>query len=130
MKLYITIIIFVLVVAVSLILAYLCRMLKWLMSSKNEDMSYENYKNSFKLLDEAIKSSVVSVNRNMVNNLKAAGSFYQMNREEAFLVCRSNIINMMNEKGLEDIANGMGDINSWIDERIEYYVYKAKSLKN
>ncbi len=130
MKLYITIIIFVLVVAVSLILAYLCRMLKRLMSSKNEDMSYENYKNSFKLLDEAIKSSVVSVNKNMVNNLKAAGSFYQMNREEAFLTCRSNIINMMNEKGLDDIANGMGDINSWIDERIEYYVYKAKSLKN
>ena len=130
MKLYITIIIFVLVVAASLILAYLCRMLRRLISLKNEDISNENYKISFKLLDEAIKSSVVSVNKDMVNNLKAAGNFYQMNREEAFLACRSNIINTMNEKGLADIANGMGDINSWIDERIEYYVNKAKSHKN
>jgi predicted Holliday junction resolvase-like endonuclease len=84
MKLYLTIIIFVLVIAVSIILAYLCRMLRRLISSKNEDISYENYKNSFKMLDEIIKSSVVSINKGMVNDLKVSGSFYQMNREEAF----------------------------------------------
>jgi formiminotetrahydrofolate cyclodeaminase len=127
MKLYITITIFVLVIAVSVILAYLCRMLRRLISSKNENILYENYQNSFKLLDEAIKSSVVSINKGMVNDLKAAGSFYQMNREEAFLSCRNNITNIMNEKGIKNIGSGINDINSWIDDRIEYYVKKLKN---
>ncbi len=129
MKLYVTIIIFVLVVAVSIILAYLCRMLRRLISSKNEDMSYENYKNSFKLLDEIIKSSVVSINKGMVNDLKVSSSFYQMNREEAFLSCRNNIIKIINEKGFKNLESGIGDINSWIDERIEYYVNKEKVIR-
>ena len=98
---------------------------------KKDDMEYEQ-KDLLTLLselDDIIRTCVIATNETAVKMLKASGSFYQMDKEEAFEGTREKIISIAGKKNLLKLEGFIGDINYWIDNRIEYYVRESNKTE-
>ncbi|SHJ66802.1 hypothetical protein SAMN02745975_02599 [Geosporobacter subterraneus DSM 17957] len=110
-----------------LVVLYYCA--KLLSAINNREKTIKNHKKIDEImskLDNTIMQSVMTVNKSMVNNLKEADSFFQQEKEEAFLEAKDRVMKIITEEDLQFLESYMEDVNEWINNRIEYYVKNLK----
>lgn len=80
-------------------------------------------------IDDTIKSCVCATNRIMVDRLKTAEGFYQLDKEECFVFCKERITKILKDSDVRLVETEVGNVTTWINNRIEYYVkfYKNNS---
>lgn len=81
------------------------------------------------LLDKVIESSVWVTNKTIVNKLKKSQNYFQIDKEEAFAETIFRIYSAINLENPKALYPYIEDINEWIKNRIEYYVYFEKRLE-
>ena len=93
------------------------------MRVKKDLMDIDNVKLE---LDEIIKTSVSATNQTIVGELKKEDEFLELEREEAFIECKSMVKSIVDKSQLSRLSAIVNDVDEWIDNRIEYYVRLEK----
>jgi hypothetical protein len=80
------------------------------------------------IAEDAIETSVVTVFETFVKVLKEQGTFDEEAQRVAFTEAKNKAIAIMGESAREALAQAYGDLDSWIDNKIEVYVAKNKTM--
>lgn len=102
---------------------------KWI-NAKAEEIKAKTSNGLFQkylgMLDEAITSAVIAVNQTYVDALKEQGAFDGEAQKEAFNRVYDTIILTLNEDATRCLQEVIGDLNSYITNRIEEEVKTYK----
>ena len=109
------------------VLFYLITWLKAKVRVTEDGISHYRSGEALTRLDDTIKCSVISTNRTMADMLKKSGSFTQQDREEAFALTRRKISMLNDLEKLREFCAYIGNLDEWINNRIEYHMRKAKN---
>ncbi len=82
------------------------------------------------MAEDAIETAVVSVNQTFVETIKKQGSFDDAAMEESFKIAKNKALVIMGEFLKKILEAAYGDIDAWIDNKIEYYVNQNKKQSN
>ena len=93
-------------------------------NSKTENDTIKKY---IEIAEDAVSTAVQSVGQTYVDSLKESGSFTEEAQQEAFNKARKTAIELMGETAKNVLTETYGDVNSWIDNKIESYVSKFKN---
>lgn len=96
------------------------------MTSKEENAKYEKYIN---LLSDTITSCVVATNQTYVEALKNKNAFDKEAQEEALKLTKNAVLNILSSDAQEYLNNALGDLNSYIEKKIEEEVVANKTSK-
>lgn len=78
------------------------------------------------IAEDAVCTAVAAVSQTMVDTLKKNNTFNQIAAEEAFATAKQQSLAIMGAKAQEILKEAYGDINIWLNNKIEYYVNKNK----
>lgn len=78
------------------------------------------------IANDAVKTSVVSVYQTFVDALKKEGTFDEQAQKVAFTEAKNKAIVIMGDAAREALSSIYGDLDVWIDNKIEYYVKQNK----
>lgn len=96
------------------------------MASKEENAKYEKYIN---LLSNTITSCVIATNQTYVEALKDKNAFDKEAQEEALKLTKNAVLNILSSDAQEYLNNALGDLNSYIEKKIEEEVVANKTSK-
>ncbi len=106
-----------------LLLFYYCmKLLSAVINRGKSTREHKKIDETMSKLDNTILLSVMTVNKSMVDRLKESQSFFQQEKEEAFHEAKDRIMNIINEEEIQCLNTYIGNIDEWINNRIEYYV--------
>lgn len=74
----------------------------------------------------AIETAVTSTAQTFVKEMKETGRFDQKAKENAFNQAKNIVFSILTTTAKKELAYIYGDLNTWIDSRIEYYVSSTK----
>lgn len=78
------------------------------------------------LTEDALEMAVISVNQTFVEGLKSQGIFDDAARVESFRLAKEKALTIMGETAREGLKLALGDINTWIETKIEFFVNQNK----
>ena len=112
------------VIAVSLIVlvSHIAIYLKVNSKKKCTDTCCKKHDTLLSNLDRLIKANVIATNQTVVDQMKSSNIFMQLDREEAFEKTKCNIIKTIDKNQLTLLQSCMGNLDEWINSRIEYHV--------
>lgn len=125
-SLLLSIALIVLLICVGGVGYYLYKTSRTLRQKEEVDARAKEYRENYKLLDNAIASSVSMINQRMVSLLKASGGLTQRDKEEAFEECKKQVQLMLSPSILQDLEKSSSHTDELINARIEYHVRKQK----
>lgn len=102
---------------------------KWINSKANEIKAKTDnvlIQRTIDLLNETIASAVISANQTYVNELKQEDAFSQEKQLKAFEHVYTTVMNSLTVEGKERLEAYIGDIKSYITNKIEEEVAKNK----
>lgn len=102
---------------------------KWINSKANEIKAKTDnvlIQRTIDLLNETIASAVISANQTYVNELKQEDAFSQDKQLKAFEHVYTTVMNSLTVEGKERLEAYIGDIKSYITNKIEEEVAKNK----
>jgi hypothetical protein len=103
-----------------------------LINKKTEELRANNqYKDLNKYItlgEDAICTAVVAVTQSYVDALKKTGEWNDETKQVAFIEARNQAILIMSQATKDAIAAAYGDLNAWIDNKVEFYVSKTKTI--
>lgn len=117
------------IVLIPLLTALTGIVVKWLNSRANEIKARTDnvlIQRTIDLLNETISSAVISANQTYVNDLKQEDAFSQDAQLKAFEHVYNTVINSLTIEGKERLEAYIGDIKSYITNKIEEEVAKNK----
>lgn len=117
------------VVLIPLLTALTGVAVKWINSKANEIKAKTNnmyLKSCIDMLNNAISSAVVSANQTYVNELKKEGAFTPEAQKEAFAKVYNSVINTLSEEAQTCLTSSLGDLETYINNKIEETVYFEK----
>lgn len=79
--------------------------------------------------ENAIETAVTAVAQTIVDVAKKNGSFTQTVREEAFYQAKSIALSIMTTEAKEAAKEAYGDLNLWLENKIEFYVKRVNADK-
>ena len=94
--------------------------------------SGSNYLRSQKLLlylDETIKASVTAASQTTLDKANMHTDFPQIEREDAFVELKERIFKIIDRNDLKFLEPHIGNIDEWMNSRIEYYLETDKCKK-
>lgn len=80
------------------------------------------------IAEDAVCTAVTSVAQTYVDALKKDGKFDEEAQKVAFDEAKYKAVAIMGEAAREALKEVFGDIDSWLDNKIQYYVRKNKVL--
>lgn len=80
------------------------------------------------LAENAIESAVTAVNQTFVENMKKQGTFDASAMAESFRMAKDKALAIIGEQAKNGLKLALGDIEAWLEARIEYYVNRSKKL--
>lgn len=117
-----TIVYGVLVPILPVLTAYLVQVLR-AMTKEAKNNIHSNIINKYiTIAEDAVSTAVVSVSQTYVDSLKVSGTFDPAAQKEAFEKARLKALAIMGEAAKETIEATYGDLNIWVDNKIEYYI--------
>lgn len=90
-------------------------------------MNNETMEKYLKIAEDAVCTAVTAVNQTLVEVLKENGKFDKEAQQEAFTKAKEQALAIMGSAAQETVNQAYGDINVWLNNKIEYYVNKSKS---
>ncbi|MCX7745939.1 MAG: hypothetical protein N2645_03465 [Clostridia bacterium] len=118
----------VLICSAALTVFHILKLLKMNYSNAKKDQLNQKIEKILLNLDEIIKTSVIATKQSVVDGVKHSGEFLQMEKDEALCQCKERIYHLMNNKEMDVLENFIGNIEEWIQCRIEYYVNRLKKF--
>ena len=104
------------------VIAFIKQKTKDLKARTNNDITDKYIDLAF----EAITTSVLSVQQTYVHELKKAGKFTKKLQTEAFNMAKNKALKIMDDSVKETINYVFGDIEEWIESKIEENIYIIK----
>lgn len=77
--------------------------------------------------EQIIESAVVAVNQTFVEELKKNEKFTKEKQKEAFEKCKSIVLSLLTDNVRTMLEYIYGDLDSWIETKIELYVNNQKN---
>ncbi|WP_379150859.1 hypothetical protein [Paenibacillus sp. sgz5001063] len=77
---------------------------------------------------DAIESAVIAVNQTFVEGLKQQGAFDAAAMEKSFKLAKERAIVLLGEAAKKELSLVVGDLEAWIETKIEVYVNRNKQL--
>lgn len=75
---------------------------------------------------ETIADCVQATNQTFVDVLKKEGKFDAEAAKTAFILCKDEVLKILNERTKQAIIDSCGDLETWINAKIESTVLKQK----
>lgn len=117
------------VVLIPLLTALTGVAVKWINSKANEIKAKTDniyLQSCIDMLNDAISTAVVAANQTYVNELKEKGEFTKEAQQEAFVKVYNNVINTLTEEAQTCLTTALGDLETYITNKIEETVVFAK----
>lgn len=121
-----TIVYGVLIPILPILTAYLVQVLKAKTTEAQTKIDNVTINKYIDIAEDAVCTAVTSVTQTYVDSLKASGSFDAEAQKKAFEEARIKAITIMGDTAKETIETTYGDLNAWLDNKIEYYVGRNK----
>ncbi|MFA5714984.1 MAG: hypothetical protein WC998_04560 [Candidatus Paceibacterota bacterium] len=93
----------------------------------NDKIGDARLKKYVDIADDAIETAVVSVMQTYVDALKGTNGWTSETQRKAFEDAKIKALIIMGTAAKEAIAAAYGDVNTWIDDSIQYYVNMHKA---
>ena len=94
--------------------------------NKKEKTDNEYAKLCIDILNDTITTAVVAVNQTYVDELKKDDAFTKEAQAQAFAKVYNTVMNSLTEQVKETLTNTIGDIESYVTNRIEETVVSTK----
>ncbi len=75
-----------------------------------------------KIAENAVETAVLAVSQVYVDSLKKGNRFDELAKKEAFNQAKTRVLSIIGHGMGEELEKLYGDLDSWIDNKIEYYV--------
>lgn len=121
-----TIVYGVLIPILPILTAYLVQVLKAKTAEVKTRIDNNTVNKYIDIAEDAVSTAVVSVTQTYVDSLKASGKFDAEAQKKAFEDAKAKAIAIMGETAKKTIETTYGDLNVWLDNKIEYYVGRNK----
>lgn len=107
-------------------------LVKWI-TAKSEEIKTkadnETTQKYIDLLNSTITSCVIATNQTYVDSLKGQNAFTKEAQEYAFKQTKEAILSILSKEAQEYLNAALGDLNTYIEKRIETEVYINKPQK-
>ncbi|MFC6650201.1 hypothetical protein ACFSQ7_20615 [Paenibacillus rhizoplanae] len=77
---------------------------------------------------DAVESAVIAVNQTFVETLKQQGSFDTEAMRKSFLLAKEKAIAILGETARKELGLVIGDLEAWLETKIEVCVNRNKQL--
>lgn len=77
---------------------------------------------------DAVESAVIAVNQTFVETLKQQGEFDAGAMEKSFRLAKEKALILLGEAAKKELSLVTGDLEAWIEAKIEVYVNRSKQL--
>jgi hypothetical protein len=91
-----------------------------------EKVRNDKVEHYMRVAEDAVITSVESVAQTFVDNLRLGGGFDDESKREAFILAKDKALKMIGSEGRKIIEEVSGDINIWIENKIESIVRNSK----
>lgn len=103
---------------------------KWVKIKTEEIQAKENnelYNKYIEMLSTTITSCVIATNQTYVNALKDKNAFTAEAQQEAFNRTKDAVLSILSEEAMNYLNSAVGDLNTYIEKKIEEEVLTAKA---
>lgn len=118
----------VLIPLLPILTAYLIALLKKKTQEIEQIKSFAKYSKYIEIAENAVETAVTSVNQTIVDTAKKDGSWTSEKSAEAFETAKQKILSIIGDAVKQEIITVHGDLNSWLDSKIEACVNKSKTV--
>lgn len=116
----------ILTAILSALTVYLITYIKYKTFEIKNKIKDENIVKQINIAETLIETSVAAVAQTFVDDLKKNGKFDRSAQSEAFEMSKQKILASLPESAKSALCELYGDMEKYIDCRIEYYVRKNK----
>lgn len=106
--------------------AYLIALFKKKTAEAKQRIDNNDFDKYITIAEDAVCTAVNAVSQTIVDTAKKTGTFDQATREEAFNQSKEKALAIMGSAAQTALKEAYGDLDSWLDNKIEYYVRKEK----
>ena len=117
----------VIIPAIPILASYAVKALKEWSDSKSVAIDNEIVAGYLTDITEIISQAVISTTQTYVDSLKAQGKFDSEAQNIAFEKTKTTVLTLLAEDAKEFIANMYGDVDLWLDTKIEQIVKETKT---
>lgn len=103
---------------------------KWVKIKTEEIQTKEDnelYNKYIEMLSTTITSCVIATNQTYVNALKDKNAFTAEAQQEAFNRTKDAVLSILSEDAMNYLNSAVGDLNAYIEKKIEEEVLTAKA---
>lgn len=102
-----------------IITTYVVKLVNKKIAEIDSSIDNETASKYFEMLDNTITSCVLATTQTYVDSLKNSGEFTKEAQKEAFNKTYSAVMNILSEDAVEYLNNIVGDLNTYIESKIE-----------
>lgn len=113
-------------IVVTLAIPYLFVLIKKKLSNDEKLANNDKVKYYMNLAQDYLCDTVIMVKQTFVDSLKAEGKFDANAQAEAFSIAKETWLDMMSEEMKDIIINEVGDLDLWVNAKLEKYVVETK----
>lgn len=124
-----TLIQLVLLPALPILTAYGVKLLKKWIDEKTQKIDNEKAQEYLKSIGETICQAVMSTTQTYVDNLKGQNAFDSVAQKKAFELTKTTVLNLLTTEAKDFLAKAYGDVDAWLDSKIEQTVQDTKKTK-
>lgn len=124
-----TLIQLVLLPALPILSAYGVKLLKKWIDEKTQKIDNEKAQEYLTSIGDTICQVVMSTTQTYVDNLKGKDAFDDVAQKEAFNITKNAVLNLLTTEAKDFLAKAYGDVDAWLDSKIEQTVQATKKPK-
>lgn len=117
----------VLIPVLPVLTGYLIALLRKKTAEAKQKIENDAFDKYITIAEDAVCTSVSAISQTIVDTAKKSGQFTQTAREEAFNSAKEKALTIMGAATQTALKEAYGDLDSWIDSKIEYYVKATKA---
>lgn len=117
----------VIIPAIPILASYAVKAMKEWADSKSVAIDNEIVAGYLTDITEIISQAVISTTQTYVDSLKAQGKFDEEAQKIAFAKTKTTVLSLLAEDAKEFIADMYGDVDLWLDTKIEQMVKETKT---
>ena len=118
---------FLIIPILPVISTFIIVLLKKKTSEISQNIKNDEIKKYINIAEDAVYTAVTAVTQTYVMTLKKENAFTEEAQEEAFETAKAKSLLIMGQSAQEALELVYGDLNEWLNNKIEYYVNISKS---
>lgn len=120
------IIMVVIIPILGIVAKFMVTCLKRKLDELDQRIKNETLNKYINMAEDAIETAVISVNQTFVEAMKKQGVFDETAMAESFKIAKNKALIIMGDSLKKALQTAYGDIDAWIDSKIECYVNRNR----